>query len=165
MVRRPRSAFSLLEIIIATAILAGSAMVLFSLLGLGTKYGNRAEERTSAMVQAQSLLDEFMARWPNMESKDREEVTGVLPSNPPRSFRIEFTPYQLSSTTNGSLTSNAANALPVKLFRVTVELFDKANAPGLGTDDSEPLCRLTRLVRKPAESPSENTSQRIPGGQ
>ena len=67
MANRVREAFSLLEVIIATAILAGSAMVLFSLISLGTKYGNRAEEKTIAVSQAQSVLDEFIARMPNEE--------------------------------------------------------------------------------------------------
>ncbi|MFN7626093.1 MAG: prepilin-type N-terminal cleavage/methylation domain-containing protein, partial [Pirellula sp.] len=51
---KSRGAFSLLEVMIATAILAGSAMVLLSLIGLGARYGNRAEVRIAALVQAQS---------------------------------------------------------------------------------------------------------------
>ena len=82
-----RNAFSLLEIIIATAVLAASAMVLSSLIGLGSQYGNRAEERTIALAQAESLMDEFLAEL-GSESNQTAENTGELPGPPQRGFRI-----------------------------------------------------------------------------
>ena len=90
-----RSAFSLLEIIIATAVLAASAMVLSSLIGLGSRYGNRAEERTLALSQAESLIDEFLAQL-DSETDQAKESTGELPGPPPRGFRIRAMPFELS---------------------------------------------------------------------
>lgn len=142
---RVRKAFSLLEVIIATAILAGSAMVLFSLISLGTKYGNRAEERTIAISQAQSVLDEFVARMSSQEY--REAVNGVLPSIPPRSYRIEITPFELTDNVGSNQNKNSANEVQTILFRVKVELFE-TKAPS-GGENSEPLCQLSRLVRRP----------------
>ena len=145
MAKRVREAFSLLEVIIATAILASSAMVLFSLISLGTKYGNRAEEKTIAVSQAQSVLDEFIARMHNEEI--REEVNGVLPSIPPCNFRIEVTPFELGGSIGAIRNSSAAMETQNLLYRVKVELF-KANAT-LSSVDAEPLCQLSRLVRRP----------------
>ena len=151
MAMREREAFSLLEVIIATAILAGSAMVLFSLLSLGTTYGNRAEERTIAVSQAQSVLDEFIARMPSEEI--REEVNGVLPSTPLRSFRIEVTPFELGGRIGENRSRSVTMETQTLLYRVKVELFT-ANA-SLASVDSEPLCKLSRLVRRPqSESPA-----------
>ncbi len=145
-VMRRRTAFSLLEVIIATAILAGSAMVLFSLIGMGTKYGNKAEQRTLAITQAQSMLDEFIARLPNEEIRD--EVTGVLPGTPTRSFRIEVTPYEWPSSKGdaGRIASTTGEASGGGLYRVTLELFEANNA--LAGAEGEPLCQLSQLARR-----------------
>ena len=161
MVKQVREAFSLLEVIIATAILAGSAMVLFSLISLGTKYGNRAEEKTIAVSQAQSVLDEFIARMPNEEI--REEVNGVLPSIPPRNFRIEVTPFELGGSIGAIRNSSAAMETQNLLYRVKVELFE-ANA-SLSSVEAKPFCQLSRLVRRPrieaptADGDSSETSR------
>jgi type II secretory pathway pseudopilin PulG len=140
---RRRTAFSLLEVIIATAILAGSAMVLFSLISMGAKYGNKAEERTLAITQAESFLDEFIARMPTEEIRD--EVTGVLPGTPPRSFRIEVTPYEWSSKGDANQNANATSETG-GLYRVTLELFEASTA--LAGAEGEPLCQLSQLVRR-----------------
>lgn len=138
-------AFSLLEVIIATAILAGSAMILFSLISLGTKYGYRAEEKTIAIAQAQSVLDEFIARMPGNE--DQEEVIGVLPSAPNRKFRIRVTPFELVSKLGANRNAGAASEMQPVLVRVQVRLFESTSK--LGSEDSEPICEISRLVRRP----------------
>lgn len=148
-----RSAFSLLEIIIATAILAGSAMVLTSLLGLGTTFGNRAEQRTVAMSQAQSLLDEYLA-MPRSQANPEEEITGELPGVPLHRFRIAVAPFtsfsfEMSGTVtnavsaNNSLDGQGTTRQLGQLTRVTVEVFAATQASA----GVEPLCRVTRVVR------------------
>ena len=57
----PRFGFSLLEVIIATAILAGSAMMLMSMFSLGDRHTARAEQRAMAQMLCQSKLDELLA--------------------------------------------------------------------------------------------------------
>jgi type II secretory pathway pseudopilin PulG len=160
MAMRARNAFSLLEIIIATAILAGSAMVLFSLIGLGTKYGNRAEEQTSALTQAQSVLDEVIANLSDEEIQ--EGVSGVLNGVPARSYRIEILPFELAGNSGAGRNSSTSSEMQTVLVRVTVALF-KGNVSLAGME-SEPLCQLTRLVRKPrldgpAGEPSSNVGR------
>ncbi|MFM7976693.1 MAG: prepilin-type N-terminal cleavage/methylation domain-containing protein, partial [Pirellula sp.] len=95
----PRSSqrgFSLLEVMIATAILAASAMVLLSLISLGTRFGSKAEMRIGALVQAQSILDESILRMHSGESI--ESYTGVLPGSTPQSYRVTVEPYDISSS-------------------------------------------------------------------
>lgn len=130
-----RAGFSLLEMIIATAILAASGMVLSSLLGLGARYGNRAEERTLAIEQAHSVLAQFLAQAPNAESLD--EVSGELPGVPVNSFRIRVEAYTPSG--------NSAAPLGQFLRRVTVEVF--AGTANAASDTKQPICRVSQLVR------------------
>ena len=161
MAMRARRAFSLLEIIIATAILAGSAMVLFSLIGLGTKYGNRAEEQTLAISQAQSVLDEYIARLSDEEIQ--EGVSGVLNGVPDRSYRIEILPFELAGNSSVSRNSRTSNETQTVLYRVTVALF-KGNVSLAGME-SEPLCQLTRLVRRPRiDEPAGELNKNLGGG-
>jgi type II secretory pathway pseudopilin PulG len=161
MAMRARNAFSLLEIIIATAILAGSAMVLFSLIGLGTKYGNRAEEQTSALNQAQSVLDEVIANLSDEEIQ--EGVSGVLNGVPARSYRIEILPFELAGNSGAGRNSSTSSEMQTVLVRVTVALF-KGNVSLAGME-SEPLCQLTRLVRKPRlDGPAGEPNSNVGGG-
>ena len=98
---RSRRGFSLLEVMIATAILAASAMVLLSLISLGTRFGSKAETRIGGLVQAQSILDESILRMQAGESI--ESYTAVLPgttpkSTKPKSYRVTIEPYALGET-------------------------------------------------------------------
>ena len=98
---RSRRGFSLLEVMIATAILAASAMVLLSLISLGTRFGSKAETRIGGLVQAQSILDESILRMQAGESI--ESYTAVLPgttpkSTKPKSYRVTIEPYVLGET-------------------------------------------------------------------
>ena len=160
-VGRKRRAFSLLEVIIATAILAGSAMVLFSLIALGTKYGNRAEVRTIAISQAQSVMDEFVAGFANQEKQ--AEIKGVLPSDPPRSFRISVTPFDIAGDKAiGDMGS--AKSMPTSLYRVTVTLYE--SQVQLTSESVEPLCELSRLVRRtqPGEAQRSEANKSFANG-
>ena len=56
-----RRAFSLLEVIIATAILAASSVMLMSMFSTGDRHASRADERTIAQMLCQSKLDELIA--------------------------------------------------------------------------------------------------------
>lgn len=174
--RNSRRGFSLLEVMLATAILASSAMVLSSLLGLGAKFGGRAEARTEALSQAQSLLAEFLA-MPQEASEREQERTGVLPSNPPRAYRIRIVDAKpeasdtSNSAANSSAMSRSASAIPSRsdsfsntgpsnskqfpapapsrLMLVTVEVFESEQQQEANADQPA-LCQLSQLVRFPA---------------
>ncbi|MBM3966160.1 MAG: hypothetical protein FJ308_14020 [Planctomycetes bacterium] len=161
---KSRGAFSLLEVMIATAILAGSAMVLFSLIGLGTRYGNRSESRIAALVQAQSILDESIARISAGDTTAK--YSGELIGPPPRSYQISIEPVPAeedSKDWNDSeppqLAEEATLSGPTpqkttSLVRVTVKLFDGATINSAATTSSEPIISLTRWIR--VQSPATN---------
>jgi len=189
----PRSSqrgFSLLEVMIATAILAASSMVLLSLISLGTRFGSKAEMRIGALVQAQSILDESILRMHSGESI--ESYTGVLPGSVPRSYRVTVEPFEvLSQETTGNtpadgklgpdqqgpetLTSgsNPTRPMPSELVSIKVELYESEGATsgmptGGNSGAAKPLVELTRLVRRkpvlPGQSPGVSTGSAIPVG-
>lgn len=130
--RRSRG-LSLLEVIIATAILAGSGMVLFSIIGMGSKYALRAEELTYAHHFAQSVLDE----WQAAPTAVGTEQTGTLEEAPDWNYRIESQTLEDQS-----------------LCLVQVEIF-RSRTSQTNATDGEPIYRLSRWVRVPVESSSE----------
>lgn len=153
-----RGAFSLLEVMIATAILAGSAMVLLSLIDFGTRLGNRSEARITALVLAQSILDESIA---SLSSGESEPLGGELPGPPARSYRVtvESIPIQeVSEDWNDSAPPQIAQdpqaigSQPnrTEILCVTVELFEGSSTL---SSNSDPLVKLARWVRLPATAP------------
>ncbi len=162
-----RRGFSLLEIIIATAVLASSAMVLISLIGLGVKYGNRAEERAIALSQAESLMDEFLAQLGTVENQD--EQSGTLIGPPPRNYRITAAPFEFGDAwragSGGESGEVSGRGQGGGLLRVTVEMFEAGSGSaavgssqsgssqsGSRTADLKPLIGLSRLVRRPPDA-------------
>jgi type II secretory pathway pseudopilin PulG len=134
-----RSAFSLLEVMLATALLAASAMILSSLIGLGATFGNRAELRTRAVAVAQSVLDETLARLGQAETLDN--LSGEVVGNPTLYFDVSLQPMSL-----GSESSSPSDVSP--LLRVRVDVSDSPS--DVGSTDSESvknLCSLTMIVR------------------
>ena len=162
-----RGAFSLLEVMIATAILAGSAMVLMSLIDFGTRLGNRSEARITALVMAQSILDESIARLSGEMQSVRESqssYSGSLPGTPSRSYRVtvDTVPTQEDSEGwNDPESPQLAQGQPTfgpspnrtEIVCITVELFEGAEGSRTG---SNPLVRLARWVRIPAMSSEGN---------
>lgn len=126
-----RRGLSLLEVIIATAILSGAGFVLFSIIGLGAKYARRAEAITLAHHFAQSLLDEAITQ-PETIGKDRTETILEAP---------EWS-YRISTDT---LEDPA-------LMQITVEVFptQEASIDSSSSGDSPLSYRLTRWIRTPA---------------
>lgn len=161
-----RGAFSLLEVMIATAILAGSAMVLLSLIDFGTRLGNRSEARITALVLAQSILDESISRLRDetqSSSQSQNNYVGSLPRTPARSYRVAFDRIatqedsregNTSSTTQIQQGSSTPRSEPYRteIVCVTVELFEGTEGSQQGSD---PLVKLVRWVRVPATSLGE----------
>lgn len=90
-----RTGYSLLEVILATAILAGSSLMLATLISNGANLGSRAQDRCEALLVAQTLIDETLAlrhgevfqeeeafsdtsRWSYRLSTESREMTGVI---------------------------------------------------------------------------------------
>ncbi|XZE21442.1 type IV pilus modification PilV family protein [Pirellulaceae bacterium SH449] len=147
-----RSGLSLLEVMIATGILAGSAIVLSSIIGTGAKFGNRAESRMTAMVQAHSLLDETLARI--AAGNSMEDYAGEIPGTPPRSFEVvvRSMPQRSSSASGSASFSNAGGASrsasqeESSMVQIDVRLFD-SNGQSNRTS-SKPIVHLTQIARR-----------------
>jgi prepilin-type N-terminal cleavage/methylation domain-containing protein len=131
-----RNGFSLLEIIIATAILAGSSMVLISMIGAGSRFGQQAEQKTIALAAANSLIDEMIATNKFLDSS--QETTGTLGSSDPLGFRIRISTYTPQS-------ENMAEPI-AGLMQITVEMY---GSEAQIADAGRPICTLTRIVRAP----------------
>jgi len=185
---RSRYAFSLLEVMIATAILAASAMVLLSLISLGTRFGSKAETRIGALIQAQSIMDESILAV--QAGSDQESYSAVLPGGQPRSYRVVIEPIPLADPTeispsatqslatqsspqsnpfstpfsppSGTTAANPDNASSPpqasELVSITVELFDSANTTVSSGPEAVPLVQLKRLVRR---SPRTDAAQGV----
>jgi prepilin-type N-terminal cleavage/methylation domain-containing protein len=158
-----RGAFSLLEVMIATAILAGSAMVLLSLIDFGTRLGNRSEARITALVLAQSILDESIARLTDAtqsSGQSQNNYVGSLPGTPARSYRLAFDSVATQEESkdwnrdppaqfNQAPTAPGSELFRTEIVCVTVELFEGTEGSQSG---SEPVVKLVRWVRVPANS-------------
>lgn len=145
--------FSLLEVILATVVLAGSAMVLTSMLGQGAKFGSRAELKATAITAAQSVLDEFLAM--PIASEQQSEVTGAIEGPLVLGYRIRHEEARLGGRFMGQGSAG--------LRSVTVEIF--SGEIGSTGNDQEPLCTLSRLAlfvptNRGADDESEESSRR-----
>jgi hypothetical protein len=112
-------------------------MVLVSMIGVGSRYGQQAERRTLALAAASSLIDELIAT--NTPNRDTQETTGLYGNNDPLGYRIRVTVY-------APQTQNQLEAIP-GLQQVTVDMFSSEIQ---ATDAAQkPLCTLTKIVRTP----------------
>ena len=162
---RRRAGFSLMEMMLATAILAGSGTALFLLIGQGSDFGRRAEERATALHLAQSLLDEAITMPESVEGQ------GTFESDPRWGYRVTRDSVDIpsasglsssatsSSATSASATSasatSASTSAGVGLVRVTVEVFiDEAAGVG-GGEPEDVACRLVQIVRRPGFDPGD----------
>jgi prepilin-type N-terminal cleavage/methylation domain-containing protein len=90
--RRARHGFSLLEVIIATAILVASSMVLLRLLSVGRQHQVRGETRTIAQIVCQTLVDQWVIDSALRRTTDMEPV----PDRPDWTFSAEVEPTEIT---------------------------------------------------------------------
>jgi len=74
--RHTAPAFSLLEVILATAIIAASSMVLLRLISTGTQHQRRGERRATGQMICQSLIDQMMINPELRQSVENQAVEG-----------------------------------------------------------------------------------------
>lgn len=152
-----RDGFSLLEIVIATAILTATALSLVSLLGLGVRFGTRAELKAIGLVKAESVMDEYLASLAfNSTTDDREEaaeLTGVLPGEPELHFVVK-----VEKAESGDVElSDAADSLQI----VTVSIYEESGE--LDSEGKRPIAELSRLARlSRSESRTDDLGERFP---
>ena len=145
-----RDGFSLLEIVIATAILTATALSLVSLLGLGVRFGTRAELKAIGLVRAESVMDEYLASLAsNVPADGREEeteLTGVLPGEPKLNFVLKTEKVESGE-------AELRDALE-SLCIISVRVFE---GPREGSGDGiKPITEISRLVRLPKDDDKTN---------
>jgi general secretion pathway protein I len=78
---RPNNGFTLLEVILALAILAGSVAVLGEIMGIAGRHGRDAEAEVRAQLIASSIMDEMLAQVvePAQVSRQVVDTTDTVP--------------------------------------------------------------------------------------
>ena len=84
--------FSLLEVIIATGILATSTVLLLSLFSTGERHTKRAERRVLAQMLCQSKLDELIVDSAQLQAVENEPLEGY----PDWSLTVEWAPLEIA---------------------------------------------------------------------
>ncbi len=154
--RGRRKAISLLEVIIATAILASSAMLVSSMIGRASKLGQRAELRTAWLNVAQSLLEETVASLQG-GAEVESEASGPLPDTMGGSYRVSISPFSIEAARDASPSDRQTDASPgnpqSQLVVVAVDIYKQSEASASAEQSAE--IHLSRLVR---------TQSQLPGG-
>ena len=148
-----RRGLSLLEVMIAASILAGSAMVLSTIIGTGARFGHRAESKVTAIIQAHSILDEALARI--AAGNMFEEYSGETTGPQPKAFQVVVTAMENLQSEAITSPSDKKLELPL-LLRVEVSLFREASSEKQG--DPEPIVRLVQTARRPMVQQQANSA-------
>ena len=82
-----RSGFSLMEVLLATAILLGSVIVLGELAGIGRQNANSAEELATAQRLCQNKLNEILAGLTSLEPVEAETLATAIRIGRPVSWK------------------------------------------------------------------------------
>ncbi len=131
---KTRRGLSLMEVIIALAILVGSVAVLSQLIDKAVRYAMRATDVTEAQSIANNVLTEILAGVRPWESITAERIDPLLPWN----VAVQIEPTEVT-----------------ELDAITVAVF-KQPPPGatpIDRDEAERRAyRLVRWVRRPVES-------------
>lgn len=125
---------SLLEVIIALAILVGTATVLSQLMGLGQRHALRAADITEAQTLCQNLMNELLVGTLAWESTETQPIDPFSPWD----YTVEIQPLG-----DGQLSS-----VVVTVIQHREELFDESDPQAA----PPPQYRLSRWVYRPGAS-------------
>lgn len=151
-----RSGYSLLEVILATAILLGSVVVLGELASIGRKHVNSAEKLAAAQLVCETKLNEILAGLSPLESvaETPVESTDFAP-------RGELADDALASSE--ILASETLEAAPQWLYSVDVQPLDWPGLVALKVTVTEDVeikrpahFSIVRWVRDPAFQPTDS---------
>lgn len=140
--RHARPGYSLLEAIIATAILAASAMLLATMIANGSRAILTAEERTHGAAIVSSLIDETIA----LRLFEPTEREGVIGTEPTWAYRVTVEPVE-----SYGMLRIIAEALPVS---------DDQSDPW---SDNSMSTRTIRLIRWTRDTTQSGGSQEVGG--
>ena len=138
---RARPGFSLLEVILASAVLLASSVVLCQLLGIGREHSFRSEVTTQAQVLCQRTMNELLAGIVPFEPITDQEFHG----DPEWSYSLDIEPLEGR-----------------ELLRVSITVTEQTTSRTEATQPkSRPRSfRLVRWVRPRPEIPQALSSPR-----
>lgn len=123
-----RQGFSLLEVIIATAILVAASMTLLRLLSIGQQHQVRAERRATAQSLCQTLVDQQQIGIADARQVDRE----IFPADPEWAYSVDQQPTEFAG-----------------VVRLRVRVWEN-DEPDLPSNRSErPVFEIVRWMRSP----------------
>ena len=133
---RSAEGFSLLEVVIATAILVSSSMVLLRLLSVGEQHQSRGERRAMAQIVAQSILDHLLVDEALRQSMDEQPAPGYLDWT----YTVEVDKAE---------TPNSPIDLSIDRLRIRVYATkERGERPGLSEAARRPDFELIRWMRR-----------------
>ena len=141
--RRGRYGFSLLEVIIATAILAASAVMLMSMFSMGERHTARADERTIAQRLCQSKLDELLAD----SSQLLPVKADIIPQYPGWVWSLDVQPTALEGFVQLRVSVTRIPGMATGADLDLATKVDEAEAPAVETLPTEPTYSLTRWIQ------------------
>lgn len=137
MKHRRRAGLSLLEVLVATAILMASAVLLFDLAEVGRNHAASAEDRATAQRICQSLMNEILVGARPLQSTPETP----LPDEPDWVWSAELKPLELKTRSpmgqlrvtvaRGSITEGRGEQL-------TLWRWVRATSPPVGEEAKEP---------------------------
>ena len=153
-----RQGLSLLEVIIATVVLAVSSLMLVRIIGNADRHAARAERRVMAQMVCQNKLDEILSGLIQLESSDAQPDLYY----PDWQCSIKVSDWDSSV---GSMTDRLTMVEVSAFFNPQLDLGQRESSGAqLGNQSSEadkPVYTLKRLVRRPVVL--EGASQLEPG--
>jgi general secretion pathway protein I len=126
---RFQTGFTLLEVVVALAIMGLGIVTVLEVFSAGLRLGARSRERTEALVQGQAVMDELLARTAMPEGA--EEGT----REDGRRWRVQVSPVRQEPLSDSSL--------GWELQEVTLEM-----RPSDGRRDRQVEFKTLRLLRK-----------------
>lgn len=129
--RHPRPAYSLIEAMIATAILVGSTIVLAQLAGVGREHAWKADDVTRAQALCQNKLNELLAGIESLQPVDNQ----AFEYDDEWTYTVEVEPLDVPG-----------------LSRVSVTVTEVISDPAIAnrTDQNPRSFRLVRWTRQSA---------------
>ena len=136
---RARPGFSLLEVILASAVLLASSVILCQLLGIGREHAFRSEATTQAQILCQRTMNELLAGIVPFEPVADQE----FPGDPEWSYSLDIEPLEGR-----------------KLLRVSITVTEQTDSePTTTQPESRPRSfRLVRWLRSRPELPQGHSS-------
>jgi Tfp pilus assembly protein PilV len=147
-------AFSLMEVIVATAVLAAAGAALVGLIGQASRLGLQAQRRSDALQAATTVLEEAIGMRGRLRSG---ETRGAVAGSADWQFEMRCEPFR-GVAGGRPVAGAAAGSSETRVMRVTVEIFPRetqssvgsrtgSKSPGGASGERRGVVRLVRLIR------------------